>query len=84
MELTDVDLLDPDAVPAGRHHEMFRVLRQQDPVHWAHEPDGGGFWNVTRHADLIAVNRDAHVFSSAEHGISIADIAAARAPWCAR
>ena len=52
-----------------------RVLRQEDPVHWHDEPDGGGFWNITRHADLIAVNRDAHVFSSAEHGISIPDIA---------
>jgi cholest-4-en-3-one 26-monooxygenase len=74
MELTDVDLLDPDNFRLGRHHEMFEVIRAQDPVYWHEEPGGGGFWNVTRHADLIAVNRDAHVFSSAEHGISIIDI----------
>ncbi len=74
MELTDVDLLDPDAFRLGLHHEMLRTIRTQDPVYWHTEPGGGGFWNVTRHADLVAVNRDAHVFSSAEHGISITDI----------
>ncbi len=74
MELTDVDLLDPDVFRLGRHHEMFTLLRREDPVHWQDEPHGGGFWSITRHADLIAVNRDAHVFSSAEHGISIPDI----------
>jgi len=74
METLDVDLLDPDTFRLGRHHEMFRALRHDDPVHWTTEPHGGGFWSVTRHADLIAVNRDAHVFSSAEKGISIPDI----------
>ena len=38
MELRDVDLLDPDAFRLGRHHEMFQVLRPQDPVHWTDEP----------------------------------------------
>ncbi len=74
MELSDVDLLDPDTFRLGRHHEMFEAIRAQDPVYWSDEPDGGGFWSITRHEDLIAVNRDAHVFSSAEKGISIADI----------
>jgi cholest-4-en-3-one 26-monooxygenase len=74
MELTDIDLLDPDLFQAGLHHEMFKVLRQQDPVHWAEGGPSGGFWNVTRHADLISVNRDAHVFSSAAHGVFLADL----------
>jgi cholest-4-en-3-one 26-monooxygenase len=80
VKLDEVDLLDPDVFRTGRHHEMFRVLRAEDPIHWTPEPDnpdgvaGQGFWSITRHADLIAVNRDAHVFSSAEQGISIPDI----------
>ncbi len=74
MELRDVDLLDPDHFRQGHHHEMFRIIRAEDPVHWTTEPDGGGFWSITRHADLIAVNRDAHVFSSAERGVTIPDI----------
>jgi cholest-4-en-3-one 26-monooxygenase len=74
MELRDVDLLDPDAFRLGHHHDMFRVLRSEDPVHWTDEPGGGGFWSIARHQDLISVNRDAHVFSSAERGILIPDI----------
>jgi len=74
MQLSDVDLNNPDSFRTGRHHEMFQVLRAEDPIHWTEEPDGPGYWSITRHADLIAVNRDAHIFSSAEHGISIPDI----------
>ena len=74
MELSDVDLLDPDVFRMGRHHEMFRLLRAEDPVHWTDEPDGSGFWSITRHADLIEVNREPQLFSSAVHGISIPDI----------
>ena len=73
VTLADVDLLDPDVFREGRHHEMFRVLREQDPVHWHEEPDGPGFWNVTTHADLVATNRDAASFSSAE-GTNIPDL----------
>jgi len=74
MQLSDVDLNNPDSFRTGRHHEMFQVLRAEDPIHWTEEPDGSGYWSITRHADLIAVNRDAHIFSSAEQGISIPDI----------
>jgi len=74
VELSDVDLLDPDVFRMGRHHEMFRLLRAEDPVHWTDEPDGSGFWSITRHADLIEVNREPQLFSSAVHGISIPDI----------
>jgi len=74
VELSDVDLLDPDVFRMGRHPEMFRLLRAEDPVHWTDEPDGSGFWSITRHADLIEVNREPQLFSSAVHGISIPDI----------
>jgi len=75
VQLEDVDLLDPDVFRGGQHHEMFEVLRREDPVYFHAEPDGPGFWCITRHEDLIAVNRDYEVFSSAEHGIMIPDIA---------
>ena len=38
-------------------HALFTRLRQQDPVHWT-EPDGfRPFWTVTKHADLLEVER---------------------------
>ena len=64
IPLSEVDLLDLDAFVAGRHHAMFRTLRAEDPVHWAEEPDGPGFWSVTKHADLQTVNRDTTTYSS--------------------
>ncbi|MBW2240936.1 MAG: cytochrome P450 [Deltaproteobacteria bacterium] len=43
-------------------HSAFRELRASDPVHW-HE--AGGFWCVTRHADIQYVSRHPRLFSSA-------------------
>ena len=75
MELRDVDLTDLEAFQAGLHHEMLATLRREDPVHFHEDPaNGQGFWCVTKHADLVTVNRDAAVFSSAAHGINIPDI----------
>src|SRR5690606_8728801 len=51
-------------------HEAFAWLRDHDPVHWHEEPDGPGFWAVTRYADVREVGRDAETFSS-EYGIMI-------------
>jgi len=75
MDLSDVNLLDPDVFKEGRHHEMFEVLRREDPLYFHPDPvSGQGFWCVTRHDDLVTVNRDAHVFSSSVQGINIPDI----------
>jgi cytochrome P450 len=39
----------------------FARLRAEDPVHW-YEP--GGFWALTRHADVMTVSRDPATFKS--------------------
>jgi cholest-4-en-3-one 26-monooxygenase len=76
MGLADVDLQDLDRFVRQEHHEMFRTLRAEDPVHWSDDKLGGqGFWNVTKHADLVAVNRDTETFSSEVGGVSIQDFA---------
>ncbi len=46
----------------GDPHAAFRELRANDPVHW-HE--AGGFFCVTRHADIQYVSRHPRLFSSA-------------------
>jgi cytochrome P450 len=35
----------------------FRLLRQKSPVHWVEYPGVRPFWAVTRHADLLSVER---------------------------
>ncbi len=59
-----IDLLSPASFASGQPHDQFDWLRENDPVHWHDEPDGGGFWAVTRHQDVKAVGRDATTFSS--------------------
>jgi len=62
---TDIDLADLDAFEQGRAWPLFDTLRREDPVHWNPEPaPNAGFWAVTRHADIVAVDRDAETFTS--------------------
>jgi cytochrome P450 len=59
-----IDLLSPSSFASGQPHEQFRWLRENEPVRWHDEPNGKGFWAVTRHADVWAVDRDFQAFSS--------------------
>lgn len=63
MKLSDVDLLE-DTWAEGVPHAMFALLRREAPVFWHPEPNGPGFWAVTKHADVVAVSRDPETFSS--------------------
>lgn len=61
--LDEIDLTDPDAYVDRVPHEQFATLRREAPVFW-HEDVEGGFWCVTRHADIVTVNRDWETYSS--------------------
>jgi len=69
-----IDLLSPASFAPGQPHDQFRWLREHDPVHRHAEPDGPGFWAVTRYDDVRAVGRDPHTFSSTPT-IMIPDVA---------
>ena len=71
MALEGIDLLDLDRFQRLEHWEMFDRLRQEAPVYWQDYPGKQGFWNVSQHGDLVAVNRDTATFSSEVGGISI-------------
>ncbi len=74
MELAEVDLTDHARFAERVPHEMFEVLRREDPVHWQEEADGRGFWAITRHADITAVAKDWRTFSSELGGTSLEDL----------
>jgi cholest-4-en-3-one 26-monooxygenase len=61
----DIDLFDLGLFADGPPHEVFRQLREEAPVCFLPEPDGPGFWAVTRYEDVVAVSRDAATFTSA-------------------
>ena len=49
MTLTEtIDLSDHDAFLEAVPHEWFRTLRRESPVYFNPEPDGPGFYAVTR------------------------------------
>jgi cytochrome P450 len=74
LALEDVDLTDHSRFAERVPHEMFAVLRREDPVHWQEEAEGRGFWAITRHADITAVAKDWRTFSSELGGTSLQDL----------
>jgi cholest-4-en-3-one 26-monooxygenase len=64
MELSDIDLLDRDAFTHGVPHDWFTYLRNNAPVYKHEEPDGPGFWVITKYDDVVTVGRDGATYSS--------------------
>ncbi len=68
VPLDQVDLTDLDAFARNEGWAMFDTLRREDPVHWTEEaPPNSGFWAVTRHADICAVDKDPETFTSEKY-----------------
>ena len=67
-----LDLSDHDSFANGVPHKTFERIRNEDPVFWTKEKNGRGFWSITKHADILKINRDNKTFSSAQ-GIRIED-----------
>lgn len=71
--LDGVNLTDIGRFAAGQPWADFARMRREAPVMWHAEPnDGPGFWAVTRHADVMAIDSDAETFSSQRGGILMA------------
>jgi len=68
----NIDLLSPATFAAGHPLAQYEWLRQNAPVYWHEEPNGPGFWAVTRYDDVFAVDRNFQAFSS-EPTIMITD-----------
>jgi cytochrome P450 len=75
MASMKIDLLSPKSFAAGHPLAQYRWLRENAPVFWHEEPNGKGFWAVTRFKDVWEVDRDFQTYSS-EPTIMISDPAA--------
>jgi cytochrome P450 len=64
VQASDIDLMNLDPFVRGEDGVLFRQLRDEDPCHWNDEPDGPGFWSLTRYADVMAAASDWATFSS--------------------
>lgn len=69
----NVDLSSLDAFNEGAPFATFERMRREEPMAWSEMSSGEtGFWSVTRHADLLELNRQADLLSSAR-GIRMED-----------
>lgn len=66
------DLSSHDSFVRGAPHNTFARLRREDPLAWCDYKGGKGFWSVTRHHDILELNRDSKLLSSAR-GIRMED-----------
>ena len=69
------DMARPELFASEDVLDMFKVLREEDPVHYAENKQFGPMWHVTRYEDCIAVDTDHKRFSSSDQygGIQIDD-----------
>ncbi len=71
--IDEIDVSRPELYENDDWHEWFARLRKEDPVHYCSESANGGYWAITRHADIKAVDTNHKVFSSEVGGIAIPD-----------
>ena len=74
VPLEEIDLSSHDAFVERVPYEWFRTLRREAPVHFNPEPDGSGFYSVTRYWDIREVHRNFAVYSSEVGGTSLEDL----------
>ena len=66
------DLTSHDTFLNGPPLNTFARLRRDDPMSWTDYADGQSFWSVTRQADILELNRQTDLLSSAR-GIRMED-----------
>jgi cytochrome P450 len=66
------DLTSHDTFVSGSPFNTFARMRRDDPLAWTTWDGGKGFWSVTRYSDILEMNRNTKVFSSAQ-GIRMED-----------
>jgi cytochrome P450 len=76
LPLDAFDPGDPELFRSDTHWPYFDRLRKEDPVHYCKESMFGPYWSVTRYNDIMAIDTNHQVFSSAASlgGITIRDV----------
>ncbi|HIG21145.1 MAG TPA: cytochrome P450 [Henriciella marina] len=62
-----IDKVDPSEAALFEHnvhHEVFRRLRREDPVHFLPDSAFGPYWSITKFQDIVTVDSNHKVFSS--------------------
>jgi cholest-4-en-3-one 26-monooxygenase len=70
------DIYSPDTYAREMPYGTFAELRRDAPVYWQREPEGPGYWALTRYEDIVTVSTDNILFSSYMGGTNLEDMPA--------
>jgi cytochrome P450 len=65
VPLDKIDVSDPELFETNTLWGYFERLRAEDPVHYCGASENGPYWSVTRYADVVSVEKDPELYSSA-------------------
>ncbi|MCH8161432.1 MAG: cytochrome P450, partial [Chloroflexi bacterium] len=72
VQQAKVDFYNPDTFEGGPPFDIFKELRENEPVYWNPQDDGTGFWVITRYDDVVETSLDHESYLSG-HGVFIDD-----------
>ncbi|HEB90525.1 MAG TPA: cytochrome P450, partial [Deltaproteobacteria bacterium] len=72
IPLEKIDVSDSELFETDTLWGYFERLREEAPVHYCAESDFGPYWSVTKFDDIVHVEKNPEIFSSA-HSIVIGD-----------
>ncbi|MFL6791651.1 MAG: cytochrome P450, partial [Bradyrhizobium sp.] len=77
IPLEEFDPGDPELFKTDAFWPYFDRLRREEPVHYCKDSMFGPYWSVTRYNDIMDIETNHSVFSSAASlgGITIRDVA---------
>ncbi|MEU3188837.1 cytochrome P450 [Streptomyces sp. NPDC006923] len=55
----------------SRLHDALALLRREAPVHWVEAPGFRPFWAITRHADVMEIERQPELFLNAPRSVLV-------------
>ena len=65
-----IDFYNSDTFEHGPPFDIFKELRENEPVYWNAQKEGTGFWALTRYDDVVATSLDHDSFLSG-HGVFV-------------
>ncbi|MBV1878452.1 MAG: cytochrome P450 [Pseudomonadales bacterium] len=74
IPLADYDVAQPALFQSDEFWPFFDRMRKEEPVHYCKESAYGPYWSVTRFEDIMAIEANNEVYSSAS-GISVQQVA---------
>ena len=69
----NVEIYNPDVYLEGVPHEAFKLLRAECPVYFQTEPEGTGYYALTKYDDVVFASKNPQLYSSAAGGTNIED-----------